>query len=174
MWPFKKKEAVPKQAARPLSETARHAGFFAAHAVWCVSEGEILIPMLVHPGTDGKASMTRLVSDDAQKAVAEAKRRLSEDAAQHGAAIVLYDTFVTLGSWRTDAILIEALAGSLELIMAVPYRNAKSDQGFAVYKPKFIKCPAEAVQEIAQTFFDGVDSHEKGNAVWTKFIDQSR
>ena len=157
-----------------LPDIARHAGFFAAHAVWCVSDGETLIPMLVHPGEDGKAAMTRLVSDDSRKAVADAKARLQQHASAHGVAVLLYDTFVTLGSWRTDAILIEAIAGQSRLVMAVPYRNAKSDQGFAVYRPKFVECPAEEAQHAGQSFFEGVESHEKGSAVWTKFIDQSR
>ena len=174
MWPFKKRE--PRSASAPLSlpEAARHAGFFSAHSVWCVAEGETLIPMRVHPGADGKASMTRLLSDDPRKAIAEAKARLSQDVARHGASILLYDTFVTLDNWRTDAILIEAHAGTSQLVIAVPYRNAMSNEGFAVYKPKFVECPPEAVQEIGRHFFDGVEDHEHGNAVWTKFIDQSR
>ncbi|MBL9208351.1 MAG: hypothetical protein JNN01_24920 [Opitutaceae bacterium] len=130
--------------------------------------------MRVQPGTDGKASMTRLVSDDSRKDIAVAKVRLSQDAARHGTSILLYDTFVTLDNWRTDAILIEALAGTSQLVIGVPYRNAKSDEGFAVYRPKFDECPPEAVQEIGRHFFDGVEGHENGNAVWTKFIDQSR
>lgn len=174
MWPFKKKTPAAIGGAFHHPEVVRHAGFFAAHAVWCVSEGEILIPMLVHRNADGKPSMTRLVSEDSRKVVAEAQARLSEDATRHGAAILLYDSFVTLGSWRTDAILIEIIADTARLVMAVPYRNAKSEEGFAVYKPKFIECPEQAVQQIAQRFFDGVDSHKKGNAIWTKFIDQSR
>jgi hypothetical protein len=174
MWPFNKKAPVLGAASIPFADTARHAGFFAAHAVWSVSEGEVLIPMLVHPGEGGKASMTRLVSDDSRRAVAEAKTRLADDAARHGAALLLYDTFVTLGDWRTDAIVIEATTGAARLVMAVPYRNAKSEEGFAVYKPKFVECPQEAVQQVAQSFFDGVEGHEKGNGVWTRFIDQSR
>lgn len=118
--------------------------------------------------------MSRLVSDDAQEVVEEAKARLGQDAAKHGAAILLYDTFVTLGDWRTDAILIEALADNSRLVMAVPYRSAKSDEGFAVYRPKFLECPQEEAEKIGESFFDGVDGHEKGNAVWTKYIDQSR
>ena len=174
MWPFKKQPAAPNCAPISPVEAARHAGFFAAHAIWCVSEGETLIPMLVHPGPDGKASMTRLVSDDSQKTVSEAKARLVDDAARYGAALVVYDSFVTLGDWRTDAIFIEAVVGSIRLEVAIPYRHAHTEQGFAVYKPKFIQCPPEAIQPAAQSFFDGVDGHEKGNAVWSKFIDQSK
>ena len=157
-----------------LSDTAQHAGFFAAHAVWSVCDGETLIPMLVYPSAEGKASMTRLVSDDSRKAVADAKENLSKVVADHGAAVLLYDTFVTLGSWRTDAILIESVAESGRLVMAVPYRDAKSEQGFAVYRPKFIECPQEQAEVLAELFFQGVGAHEKGNAVWSKFIDQSR
>jgi len=118
--------------------------------------------------------MTRLVSEDSRTVVAMAKDQLPSDAKKHGAAVLLYDTFVTLGSWRTDAILVEAISDSGRLVMAVPYRTATSEAGFAVYRPKFVECPEAEAEVLCERFFRGVETHKKGNEVWTKYIDQSR
>lgn len=40
------------------------AGFFAAHAIWSVSDGETLIPMLAYTTEGGDRKMERLVGDD--------------------------------------------------------------------------------------------------------------
>lgn len=155
-------------------EVAGIAGFFAAHAVWCVSDGETLIPMLVVPDASGKPAMTRLASQDTVAAVADAKARLANQAKEKGAAVLLYDTLVTLGTWRTDAVMIEAVSSSDKFVMLVPYRTAQTAEGFAVYKPKFTECPEGLLQPLVEAFFRGVAAHEKGNAVWSKCLDQSK
>jgi hypothetical protein len=43
--------------------TALLAGFFAAHAVLCVSEGEILIPVIVYEGADGSRQVNCIVNE---------------------------------------------------------------------------------------------------------------
>ena len=97
-------------------------------------------------------------------------------ASANGCAVLLYDGFVTLGAWRTDAIMVEMRSSSERLVMAVPYRNASDPKGFAVFKPKFVECSDKAANwaTLGEAFFRGVDAHEKGSAVWSKSIDQSR
>jgi len=118
--------------------------------------------------------MRRLVSNDSRVEVERAKSKLLEDARHCGGAILIYDTFVTLGTWRTDAIMIEALTPEERLVVAVPYKAKKFLRRFRVYKPKFLECPKAEVESVAQKFWDGVGSHENGNKVWTNHIDQSR
>ncbi|MCA2206475.1 hypothetical protein [Nocardia rosealba] len=61
--------------------------------------------------------------------------------------------------------------------MAVPYRPHTSEQGFAVYRPKFIETSgidAPDYDAIAEAFFTGVDSHEQAAAVWNAhLVDES-
>ena len=159
-----------------LLEITQMAGFFAAHAIWCVSDGETLIPIVAHPDGAGKRVMERVVSDDSRAAVAITKEKLPSIAKENGGAVLLYDSFVTLGFWRTDAIMIEIVSQDARLIMAVPYRHLKDHAGFAVFKPKFVECSDSGAdyQALSEAFFRGVDSHEKGSAVWSKYIDQSK
>lgn len=46
------------------------AGFFAAHALWCLSDSEMLIPMVAYTTADGERKMERLVSEDLSESVA--------------------------------------------------------------------------------------------------------
>jgi hypothetical protein len=157
-----------------LPELAYHAGFFAAHGIWCVAPGETLIPMLVHCSAGAKPTMQRLVSAEIPAVVEQAKAKLASDAQEFGGAILVYDTIVTLGDWRTDAVLIEAVTPIDRLTVAIPYRPKKFLRRFRVYKPKFLGCPDSLVEQMVQKFWDGVGSHEKANKVWSSHIDQSR
>lgn len=49
------------------------AGFYAAHGVWSVADGETLIPMLGYVDADGGQGMDRLVFDDVGDAARAAR-----------------------------------------------------------------------------------------------------
>ena len=46
-----------------METTAEIAGFFAAHAVWCVMDGETLTPLVAFEKEDGTRQMYRFVTD---------------------------------------------------------------------------------------------------------------
>jgi hypothetical protein len=51
-----------------MYEIAKMAGFYAAHGVWSVSDGETLIPMLGYVHAEGGQGMDRLAFDDVGEA----------------------------------------------------------------------------------------------------------
>ena len=55
------------------------AGFIAAHAIWCVSETDGLIPMIAFTTEDGQRKLERLVYEDAGTAVEHGRMRLEDD-----------------------------------------------------------------------------------------------
>lgn len=159
--------------------TGHLAGFFAAHAVWCVFEGETLVPMVAHEKPDGSRHMQRIVTDDARDAVEQGKNILVENMESALRSVLVYDGYVTLEDWKTDALLVEAVQYEperAEFTLAIPYRHAHAPAGFAVYRPKFLKLQDwEVMFEIVGTaFFHGVNQHEKGAAVWNSNLDESR
>ncbi|MDR3402932.1 MAG: hypothetical protein P4L99_10585 [Chthoniobacter sp.] len=90
-----------------------------------------------------------------------------------------YDGRITLGPEKVDAIIIEMRAyfslGS-EAIMAIPY-IPKTSGAFKVHKPKILawkNCEDFDVNVAMQSFFNGVDEHEKGRKVWADCLDESR
>src|SRR4051812_8253679 len=91
-----------------IEQAAELAGFFAAHGVWCVFEGETLIPMLAFQMPDGSRNMDRLVTDRPQEAVAKARDWLAYNPEKVSNAALVFDGFVTLKTGKTDALLVEA------------------------------------------------------------------
>ena len=61
-----------------MREAMNLAGFFAAHAVWCVSDGETLIPIFGYPDKNGQRVLNRLVHDRLEDAVAAGSGNLSK------------------------------------------------------------------------------------------------
>lgn len=159
-------------------ETARMAGYFAAHAVWSVSDGETLVPMYGYEKPDGKRGLDRFPGD-LQTGAAAVQAALRDN--PHGAvhAVSVLDAFIDLPGGRSDALIVEA-AGHTDgflLRMAIPYRPQDSPGGFAVHRPKFLGvtgAPQEEYQKVAEAFFQGVDAHEKAGPIWAAHLDESR
>jgi hypothetical protein len=162
-----------------MESLAELTGFFAAHGIWCVSDKGPLIPMLGYQKTDGSRGMDRFAVEQLEQGVAQGEERLHAN--PHGAAhaVLVYDGFVTLDSGKTDALILKARkygSPSGVLDMVVPYRSPEAGDGFIVFKPKFIEvAPATSdYGALAEAFFLGVDSHEKGAEVWNVHLDQSQ
>ncbi|ALN60416.1 hypothetical protein GLE_5075 [Lysobacter enzymogenes] len=161
-----------------MQQAIRLAGFFAAHGVWCVADGEDLIPLYAFEDPAGERKMVRYAGEQVEDAVAEARARLAAnpDGAQH--AVLVHDGFLTLPSGRTDALILSVrdFAGEGALTLAVPYRNAAHPLGFAVHRPKFLDWRGEQEPDYGQLgedFFAGVEEHEMGDRVWQAQLDDS-
>ncbi|WP_395743662.1 hypothetical protein [Prosthecobacter sp.] len=157
---------------------AKLAGFLTAHAVWCVSDGGPLIPLMGFKTPDGKRQMHRFMTDRIEQGVREGQDRLSRNLEGATRAALIYDGFVTLPMGKVDALLVDIRDHSLpscSLLMAVPYRPASSPQGFAVHRPKFLSFagPEPDYQALGAAFFQGVDSHDKAAPVWSRHLDES-
>ncbi len=162
-----------------MEAAAELAGFFAAHGIWCVSDGGPLIPMLAFEKSDGKRQLVRLAVDDLGKAARMGQQWLDENREGALRAVLVCDGFITLPSGKTDALILEARSYGppvQSFRMAVPYRNREGPSGFAVHRPKFLGFEGgEPDQdELAAAFFRGVDRHEEGARVWNAHLDQSQ
>ena len=157
---------------------SRLAGFYAAHAIWSVSEGETLVPMLGYTDEADKRILNRLAGADLGAAVAQGKERLASNPMDANDAVLLYDGRITLGEAKLDAIIVEMRAyfsPQSEAVLAIPYMP-KASCAFKVHKPKLLVwkgCEDFDVNQALQAFFEGVGSHEKGNEVWTLALDES-
>jgi hypothetical protein len=75
---------------------AKLAGFFAAHAIWCVSEGESLTPMLAYTTAKNERQLVRLVAEDFAASVTLGKQKLQSNDMDANDAALLFDGYVTL------------------------------------------------------------------------------
>ena len=156
------------------------AGFFAAHAIWCVSDGETLVPMLAYTTADNERQMERLaIDDDLEASVAFGKEKLASNDMDASDAVLLYDARIPIGDEKLDAIIIEMrayFAPDSEAIVAVPY-TPKSSGEFRVHKPKLLawkNCDEFDMNASLQSFFKGVAGHEQGAAIWDACLDESK
>lgn len=158
-----------------MIETARLAGFFAAHGVWCVSEGETLIPLLGYLHTDGEYGMDRLMFDDLAEGARAGQDALADGDPSWVGAVLVADGYVDLDHGKTDALLVEAVEYGpyrQTLRLAVPYRVADDPRGFAVHRPKFMNVESD-LDVLAEAFFSGAASHTEASAVWDAHLDES-
>ena len=152
---------------------AELAGFLAAHAVWCVSDGDTLIPLLAFRSADDERTIHRLAMDDLAVAVEFGKEKLAGN--EHGAAqaVLVYDGFVPIEGERRDAIILELrdyATADARTTIAVPYHPISSGS-FRVGKPRLLvweHCQAFPLDEAIDSFLQGVAGHEKGSALWNR------
>ena len=162
-----------------IEEALQLAGFLSAHGIWCVSDGSPLIPMFGEQFDDGSRQMSRLAADKLEDGVAQGRQLLESNAGRAARAVLLYDGYVTLPSGKTDAlfaVIRSYQAQHFTVSMAIPYRNAANAKGFAVHRPKFLDCDGIETPNygaMGDSFFRGVDTHEKGLAVWNAASDPS-
>lgn len=158
-----------------MIETARLAGFFAAHGVWSVSEGETLIPLLGYEHADGEYGMDRLMFDDFAEGARAGQDALADGDPSWVSAVLVADGYVDLDQGKTDALLVEAVhygPHRRTMRLAVPYRPAQDPRGFAVHRPKFMDVEAD-LDTLAEAFFAGAASHTEAHAVWDAHLDES-
>jgi hypothetical protein len=157
-----------------MNDTAKLAGFFAAHAIWSVSDGETLVPLLAFAKFDGVREMARLEGADMAEAIEAGRNWLANnpDAAQR--AVLIYDGYVTRESGeKTDGLIIEAREYGEQprsFTMTVPYRNAAHAEGFLVYRPavESLSDADVSIADISQAFFRGVNQHRQAAPVWAR------
>ena len=69
--------ATTRATKGPMEAATELAGFFAAHAIWSVSDGETLIPLVGYETTDGTRQMNRMVSERVEEGAARGKEWLA-------------------------------------------------------------------------------------------------
>lgn len=159
------------------------AGFFAAHAIWCVSEmtgeGDALIPMLAYTTDQDEKKMERLAFDDLKTAVEQGRKRMELNDMDATDAVLLYDARINVEAGKPDAIVIEMrceLWPDAKAVIAIPY-TPKSSGRFLVHKPKLLAwdhCDDFDLDAAFEAFFRGVDAHEKGRDIWNAALDESK
>ncbi|MDQ2732541.1 MAG: hypothetical protein M3Y56_12860 [Armatimonadota bacterium] len=161
-----------------IERTAELAGFFAAHAVWCVSDAETLTPLLAFEKRDGSRLMERFASDDMGAAIEQGRKWLTNNPERAVRAVLVSDGYVTLQTGKIDALIVEAhqfMPEASSFMMAIPYRRAADPRGFAVHRPKFLACEGMEpdFMRIGTAFFRGASGHDKGIEVWNTHLDES-
>lgn len=158
--------------------TAFHlGGFFAAHAIWSLSDGDELVPMLAYTTENGERMMERLQGDDLATSVQFGQQKMEENSMNACDAALLFDAITVLNHGKTEALIIELKSyffPQAKAAIAVPYSRVAGK--FSIHKPRLVQwdgCEQFEVNAAFEAFFIGVGGHEKGAAVWNESLDES-
>lgn len=159
-----------------FSEGAHLAGFMAAHGVWCVADGEVLVPFAAFE-KGGERQLVRFVTEELSVGAAKARSFVDENTAKADRAVSVIDGFVTIEGVKRDALIVHAVAYTphRSLDVVIPYRPRTASGAFAVHKPKFVAHEGldGELETLGEAFFGGVDAHTEAAKVWNQHLDQS-
>lgn len=153
------------------------AGFVAAHAIWCVSDAESLIPMLAFTTENEQRKLERLAGMDAQTAVEHGRQRLESDPFQAFDGVLAYDGRIETDDGKRDAIVLELRSYCFpwaNATLAVPYTPRGSGR-FRVHKLTVLqweRCEDFDMDTAVHAFFRGVAAHDPGSKVWKAARDE--
>jgi maltooligosyltrehalose synthase len=162
-----------------MVEAHKLAGFIAAHGIWCVSDGETLIPIYAYTNENNERILNRLVSEQLEEAVSIGKIKLENNEIDATDAVFIFDGRIPIEDKKYDSLIVEIrsyFSPESKVTMAIPYSLAEPRQTFRVHKPKYLlweNCEDFDLEVCVNSFFEGVDSHEKGAEVWNTSLDQS-
>src|SRR5437868_1050847 len=112
-----------------MKETAQLAGFVAAHAILCVSEGKSLtMPLLVVEKEDSSTQFIEVTGPSSEEAVAKGERLMKQPTSAAARAVLAFEAFLNLPPGRTDAVFLHARSYRPEpqaLLIAAPFRPAR-------------------------------------------------
>lgn len=163
-----------------MDTTAELAGFFTAHAFLTLSKCPTFDPILAFVKSDGARNMMRLVGYETPAAVQFGRNWIATNPEEAQCAVLIFDGRIRMDDDnKCDAVIAEAqqiVPEARSFVVAVPYRQFDSPEGFGVHRPKFMGDAPEGMtyDELAAAFFRGVDQHKEGAAVWNAHLDQSR
>ena len=162
-----------------METVLKMAGEFTSHAIWSVSEGEMLMPIVGYSNVDGSTKMERLAMGSVQ-ALSHGDKQINSLGDDTLGACFIKDGLVTLETGKTDALVVDVRfsdSADKKIQFLIPYRNAKHADGFAVHRLKVVELEGIDPQEmdsLTSHFFDGLEEHEQGGKLWNeKYIDQA-
>jgi hypothetical protein len=150
-------------------------GRFVAHAVWCVADPEVFIPLLGHE-KEGKRGLLRLAGSTLEDSAASGRSWLAHNPDGVDRALLVFDAMLTVGDKKTDALFVRAVeygATPLSVEIAIPYVPGGTAAGFRVGSPKVLANEGigEAWESFFAQFWKGVKSHGEAAKVWAEHLD---
>lgn len=152
-----------------MREEMKIAGRVAAHAVWSISDGEVLIPIYQHNASDpAESRMLRIATEDGAERGLE---WLEKNEHESESAVFIHDGFAPFEGERTDSLIIQVrrfAEPSWRLQLSIPYRTCDSPTGFETLRPQLLGregVDSEAIPAAMDGFFDGIEEHPQGSAI---------
>jgi hypothetical protein len=148
------------------------AGYFAAHGMWSVADGDVRVPFIGSAELDGSRQLEVFEAEEYGAAVALAREAFRD---AEPPAVLVYDGYANLPTGRTDALVLHVRIerSRVDLRIVLPYRSATHRDGFAVHHPRFEQSSAISLEEQGVWFVKGVQLHVEGARIWNEHLDET-
>src|SRR5262249_62237005 len=100
--PVFERQDIPTQSDGP-TRTMEMAGFFVTHAVWCVSNGDALVPLIGYEDPAGW-TLLRLLDKRLEAGVERGERWIERNPQRVARAALVFDGHFIGGEEHTDAL----------------------------------------------------------------------
>lgn len=157
-------------------EVFKLAGYFAAHAIWCVEDGDTLVPIFAYKTPEFERASERLVvlTEDQSAYVEFLLQRISTNSKNAEVAVILFDTKVPINNRNVNAISLEMRCYQIpdfKVSIAIPYQPKKWLFGrFTVLTPNVSVSNTKVIpnlHEELRAFTDGIRQHPKYSKFWS-------
>ncbi len=161
-----------------MIDTAHFAGFCAAHTVLGIAKGRPLSPFVVILAYASQPEIRRMEAETLEDGVIEGLKILDAPHAKTERAVLVYDSIVTTEDGEKDTILLDVRQygkHACAVTIAIPYQPKTETKEFSVGKPEFVGFAGiqeDVLPTLFDPFFEGVETHPDGAAVWNAHMDQ--
>lgn len=133
-------------------------------------------PQLIEEYSDGRHQITSMLFMAHDDAFDMARRRLDTPESNVVGTAFVYDGYINLPRFRTDALVVEArwYAPDVRVTIAVPYRDASKTGGFALFSPRVLESSlAEGYLPVLEAaFFAGIESFNPTGLWAARYLDE--
>jgi len=162
---------------------AELAGYFLAHTVCVIQQGETLVPLVGHERVvteEGERAfaLLRFEALEPRDALRNAEHWLETNPQGVARAVLIQDGFLTWLGVRRDAMfskLVDFRRPRRSCEVVIPYRHPRDVGGFAIHRPKLLNPSGlpDDLRSVTKALYRGVDAHVQGSKIWARYLDQS-
>lgn len=162
-----------------MQSTFKVSGFFAAHAVCSIAEHGTFTPMMAHVGRREERKLERFAGEDFGSWFKQCQSRMHINEMNAKDAVVLYNDELQMRDDFTNAIFVMMCSYSesnskSKVLLAVPYEpNDRNETKLTIFYPEILASEnwdESHSDKCLKSFFDGIESHEKGFSIWRDSI----
>ncbi|MBX9879864.1 MAG: signal peptidase I [Candidatus Obscuribacterales bacterium] len=166
--------------ATESEDSMKLAGFAAAHAIYCVADGEDLIPFVMSESKKGK-KMDRLACPTMEEGIKKGEQWLIQNPSRATNAVLAFNAFITLDNKKRDTVVVRVReyasknknsANGVEII--IPFQRKTAKQEFVVFAPVVDSGQnRQDLQILMERFGSGIEQHTKAAEIWVSHLDKS-
>ncbi|MFT4626465.1 MAG: hypothetical protein ACI8PZ_005142 [Myxococcota bacterium] len=146
------------------------AGFVGAQALWGVSEGGALVPLLAFESAEGQRSMDRFPGEDVAAAIDAALEGQVANAGGQPVSVVAHQARLPLADGPVDAMVLYVVdrVARRRVVLGVPFALEPELAVLTLQVLHVDNVEERELEALVDAFFTGVEGHPYGTRLWAE------